>query len=136
MSVSAITSAALQAAQNLTPSFQPGLSGGLPPSSKGIGSFDQTLHSQIEQQANIALHPTGVEAAGPTNYRGFALQSIQDTQQLQGTASHAVQGVMKGGGELHTAMIAMEEASVSFQMLVEMRNKIVESLQELMRMQI
>ena len=34
------------------------------------------------------------------------------------------------------SMIAMEEASISFQLLTEMRNKIVESLQELMRMQI
>ena len=37
---------------------------------------------------------------------------------------------------LHQAMIAMEEASVSFQLMVEVRNKLLESYQELMRMQI
>jgi flagellar hook-basal body complex protein FliE len=37
---------------------------------------------------------------------------------------------------LHQAMIAMEEASVSFQLMVEVRNKLMESYQELMRMQI
>jgi flagellar hook-basal body complex protein FliE len=33
-------------------------------------------------------------------------------------------------------MIAMEEANVSFQLMVEVRNKLLESYQELMRMQI
>jgi flagellar hook-basal body complex protein FliE len=37
---------------------------------------------------------------------------------------------------LHQAMIAMEEASVSFQLMVEVRNRLLESYQELMRMQI
>ena len=33
-------------------------------------------------------------------------------------------------------MISMEEANVSFQMMVEVRNKLLDSYQELMRMQI
>lgn len=37
---------------------------------------------------------------------------------------------------LHRVMIAAEEASVSFQLMVEVRNKVLESYQELMRMQI
>lgn len=37
---------------------------------------------------------------------------------------------------LHQAMIAMQEASVSFSLMVEVRNKLVESYQELMRMQV
>jgi len=37
---------------------------------------------------------------------------------------------------LHQAMISMQEASVSFSLMVEVRNKLVESYQELMRMQI
>ena len=37
---------------------------------------------------------------------------------------------------LHQAVIAMEEASVSFQLMVEVRNKLLEAYQEVMRMQI
>jgi flagellar hook-basal body complex protein FliE len=37
---------------------------------------------------------------------------------------------------LHQAMISMQEANVSFQLMVEVRNKLLESYQELMRMQI
>jgi flagellar hook-basal body complex protein FliE len=37
---------------------------------------------------------------------------------------------------LHQTVIAMEEAQVSFQLMVEVRNKLLESYQELMRMQL
>jgi flagellar hook-basal body complex protein FliE len=38
--------------------------------------------------------------------------------------------------QLHQSVIAMQEASVAFSMMVEVRNKLVESYQELMRMQV
>ena len=37
---------------------------------------------------------------------------------------------------LHQAMISMQEASVAFSLMVEVRNKLVESYQEIMRMQV
>lgn len=37
---------------------------------------------------------------------------------------------------LHQSVIAMQEASVAFTMMVEVRNKLVESYQELMRMSV
>jgi flagellar hook-basal body complex protein FliE len=48
-----------------------------------------------------------------------------------------VNGVLSGQNvSLHQTMIAMEEASISFQLMVEVRNKLLESYQELMRMQV
>jgi flagellar hook-basal body complex protein FliE len=37
---------------------------------------------------------------------------------------------------VHDAMLAMEKASLSFQFIVEVRNRLVEGYQELMRMQV
>jgi flagellar hook-basal body complex protein FliE len=37
---------------------------------------------------------------------------------------------------LHQTMIATEEANVSFQLMVEVRNRLLESYQELMRLQV
>lgn len=37
---------------------------------------------------------------------------------------------------LHQAMISMQEAGVAFSLMVEVRNKLVETYQELMRMQV
>jgi flagellar hook-basal body complex protein FliE len=62
---------------------------------------------------------------------------IREVNAKQVAAGEAVNGLMAGQNvPLHQAMIAMEEASVSFQLMVEMRNKLLESYQELMRMQV
>jgi flagellar hook-basal body complex protein FliE len=62
---------------------------------------------------------------------------ISDVNLKQNAASEAVNGLQSGQGvPLHQAVIAMEEANVSFQLMVEVRNKLLDSYQELMRMQI
>jgi flagellar hook-basal body complex protein FliE len=89
---------------------------------------------QINNRASLALHPHEIHQAA--HQRGFISQMVGDVARVQNHAADAAQEVMEGKGSLHSAMIAMEEAGVSFQLLVEARNKVVESLQELMRMQI
>jgi flagellar hook-basal body complex protein FliE len=49
------------------------------------------------------------------------------------TASRFIAGQVE---DVHEAMISMEKASVSFQFLVEVRNKLLESYREVMRMQV
>jgi flagellar hook-basal body complex protein FliE len=62
---------------------------------------------------------------------------VQEVSSKQAASREAVGGVLAGDNvSLHQAIIAMEEASVSFQLMVEVRNKLLESYQELMRMQI
>lgn len=64
-------------------------------------------------------------------------EMVKDVNAKQAAAGDAVQGVLANEGvPLHQAVIAVEEASVSFQLMVEVRNKLLESYQELMRMQI
>jgi len=59
-----------------------------------------------------------------------------DVSMKQAQAGDAWQGVLSGQGvPLHQAVIASEEAAVSFQLMVEVRNKLLESYKELMRMQ-
>jgi flagellar hook-basal body complex protein FliE len=62
---------------------------------------------------------------------------VNDVAQKQAAAGSAVSGLMSGQNvSLHQAMISMEEANVSFQMMVEVRNRLLDGYQELMRMQI
>lgn len=64
-------------------------------------------------------------------------QLVQEVNRKQVDANSAVNGILSGQNvNLHQAVIAMEEASVSFQLMVEVRNKLLESYQELMRMQV
>ena len=64
-------------------------------------------------------------------------QLVSDVNAKQAAASAAVNGLLSGENvSLHQAMISMQEASTSFQLMVEVRNKLLDSYQELMRMQI
>jgi flagellar hook-basal body complex protein FliE len=76
----------------------------------------------------------GAEAGSFSSLLGRMVSEVNAKQAASGEAVH---GLMTGQGvPLHEAVIAMEEASVSFQLMVEVRNKMLESYQELMRMQI
>ena len=68
------------------------------------------------------------------NVLGRLVNEVNDKQTVAG---EAVKGLLGGQNvSLHQAVIAMEEANVSFQLMVEVRNKLLESYQEIMRMQI
>lgn len=86
--------------------------------------------------------PTDGALAAPltTGANGFGtmldgLVSTVSTKQAE--ASALTQRVLLGDSDqLHQSVIAMQEASVAFTLMVEVRNKLVESYQELMRMQV
>ena len=62
---------------------------------------------------------------------------VGEVSARQAEAANSVNGLMSGKNvSLHQTMIAMEEASISFQLMVEVCNKLLESYQELMRMQV
>jgi flagellar hook-basal body complex protein FliE len=92
-----------------------------------------------ELQALPLLHPAAdtSRAAPPPGFGEVLSRMVGDINDRQLAAADKVQDLL-GGREvsLHETMIAMEEASVSFQLMVEVRNKLLESYQELMRMQV
>lgn len=77
-------------------------------------------------------------AAGKTG--GFAdvlQQSIGEVNQMQKKADAAITALATGEKvSLHETMIAMEQADVSFRLMMQVRNKIVEAYQEILRMQV
>lgn len=76
-------------------------------------------------------------STAPGSFDGTLGKMIGEVNSRQAAAGEAVGGLVSGDNvSLHQAMIAMEEASVSFQLMVEVRNKLLESYQELMRMQV
>jgi flagellar hook-basal body complex protein FliE len=84
-----------------------------------------------------AVQPGGAIALGGGNFESTLSGIVAGVSAKQAAANDAVAGLATGSGvPLHQAVIAMEEASVSFQLMVEVRNKLLESYQELMRMQV
>lgn len=69
-------------------------------------------------------------------FRDVLHSAIDDIQQLEGQAESKVAGVLGGSGtDVHTAMIAVEKADLSFQLMMQVRNKIVSAYEEISRMQ-
>jgi len=85
----------------------------------------------------ILPNPVGVTNTTPAGFDKLVTGLVNEVSAKQAASSAAVNGLLSGQNvSLHQTMIAMEEASISFQLMVEVRNKLLESYQELMRMQI
>jgi len=81
--------------------------------------------------------PTAGAASGSASFSNVLGGFIQEVSDKQNAANDAVSGLLGGKNvSLHQTMISMEEASVSFQLMVEVRNRLLDSYPELMRMQI
>lgn len=81
---------------------------------------------------------TGATGTQPSEGFGQVLDTlVSNVTAKQEASKMATRKVLLGeSDQLHTSVIAMQEASVAFSMMVEVRNKLVESYQELMRMQV
>ena len=76
-------------------------------------------------------------AAGPAASFADSLGSLIDgVEQAQGEANTAVTGMVDKTGEVHDAMIALQRAEMSLQLTVQIRNKLVQAYQDVMRMPI
>ncbi|HYH00146.1 MAG TPA: flagellar hook-basal body complex protein FliE [Terriglobales bacterium] len=62
--------------------------------------------------------------------------AMQDVETLQASAEAQVRALLEGNGQdVHGALIAVEKADVAFQLMMQVRNKIVNAYQEISRMQ-
>ena len=99
------------------------------------GELDKLSSSVL--QPNAATPSLTPNVAPSSSFDGFLGNMVSDVSAKQAAAGEAMKSVMAGGDvPLHQAMIAVQEASISFQLMVEVRNKLLESYQELMRMQV
>lgn len=71
------------------------------------------------------------------NFASVLEKAVDAVDQKMRTSGEEQVKLMTGEtNNIHQAMIAMQESGVAFSLMVEVRNKLVESYQELMRMQI
>jgi flagellar hook-basal body complex protein FliE len=75
-------------------------------------------------------------AAPGSDFKKILSNSIQEVNKLQTQANEAVQGMVLGKTDIHTAMIAMEKSGISFRLMMAVRNKMISAYEEVMRMQI
>ncbi len=75
------------------------------------------------------------ELGGAHQFGSLFTKLVDEVDSTRQAAAAQTQQVMLGqSDQLHSAMISLQESSLALGLMVEVRNKLVESYQELMRM--
>jgi len=87
------------------------------------------------QLPGISLPTTESTTAQPSSFGNMFEQLVSSVDAKESQAQAVTRDVLLGkNDQVHQSMIALQEANVAFQLMVQVRNKVVESYQELMRM--
>jgi flagellar hook-basal body complex protein FliE len=94
----------------------------------GLGSIGSIgVLPQLSQ-----LKPAGAEGG----FSGVLTNALQQVNQLSGNSEQQIGSLLKGGSaDMSTVMIAVEKADVAFQLMMQVRNKIVSAYQDIEKMQ-
>jgi flagellar hook-basal body complex protein FliE len=82
-----------------------------------------------------AAHPASGAPAG--GFMNSLQQAISKANDIQIQANQATEALMTGQTQnIHQTMVALQEADVSFQLMMQIRNKLLTAYEEIQRMQI
>jgi flagellar hook-basal body complex protein FliE len=91
----------------------------------------------ISSAAQSAQPASAAAAGGDKNEFFRTLDGVMNqVDDASGDAQTKVREMLQGNGQdLHTAMIAVEKADLSFQLMMQVRNKIIQAYQTISQMQ-
>jgi flagellar hook-basal body complex protein FliE len=82
------------------------------------------------------INPAAAGAADGGKFMETLQQSMDQLDGAEGDAASQVAQLLGGtGADVHSAMIAVEKADLSFQLMMQVRNKIVQAYQSISNMQ-
>ena len=78
----------------------------------------------------------GSAAGGGGGFGNFLKDAIDQVNNLEKSSSGELEKFLDEKTDLHSVMIALEKADLSFQTMMQVRNKIVSAYQEIMKSQV
>jgi len=79
----------------------------------------------------------GAQKSEKGDFQNHLKNALGEVNELQQKADKAIQTLVgEGKGDLHDTMIALEKADVSFRLMMQIRNKVIDAYQEILRMQV
>ncbi len=95
-----------------------------------------TLHGAGKIQS-IGAQPAGAPAAPSQGFGQMLAEALDDVNQQHLEADRVVADLAAGRSQdVHNVMIATQKADIGFQLLMQVRNKVVSAYETIMRMQI
>lgn len=100
--------------------------------------MDKGFISPVIQQQGYPINIQKVTHAEPTqSFQEIFKDALNQVNQLQQESQSMTQKLITGEVEdVHQVMIAAQKASLTLDLTVQVRNKVIEAYQEVMRMQI
>jgi flagellar hook-basal body complex protein FliE len=86
--------------------------------------------------AGVTSAIPGPDKAAADGFGGVLKSALGEVNDLQNGSQNEMQKFMNNDSDLHSVMIALEKADISFQMMMQVRNKIVSAYQEIMKTQV
>jgi flagellar hook-basal body complex protein FliE len=77
--------------------------------------------------------PTPDEGLGPS-FGESLMNMVENVEKTGADANLAVSNMLDKTGDVHDAMIALQRAEMTLQLTVQIRNKLVQAYQDVMRM--
>ncbi len=94
-----------------------------------------TINNHLEMPGLLSPKGNPVPENGGGSFAQALSGAVDNVNRLKNEADDAIQGLAGGKkADLHQTMIAMEKANVSFQLLMQTRNKVIDAYKEMMRM--
>jgi len=98
---------------------------------------DITIESNLKSLLPLTLGKAKKSGDAGGSFSKILKNSIEQINQLQSEADRSIEHLVAGNTKnLHETMIAMEKADISFRLMMQVRNKIIEAYHEIMRMQV
>ena len=94
---------------------------------------DFKLYNDIQKMMPLPAAPKPQTGGGFGNVLSDAIQQVTD---LEKGSQGELQKFLSNESDLHSVMIALEKADLSFQVMMQVRNKIVQAYQEMMKTQV
>ena len=83
-----------------------------------------------------AAGAAGQGGADGANFGDLLKQALQEVNDAQSTSEQEARNLMSGDAtDMHTAILAVQKADVSFQMMMAVRSKLVDAYRAVMQMQ-
>lgn len=103
----------------------------------GVGNVNRLVPGLIERLDVNRGEKNGPESKSESNFTEIFSNMVQSVDNLQKESSQVQAAMMAGEPvELHQVMIKAEEAGIAMDLLLQVRNKLVDAYNELMRMPI
>ena len=80
--------------------------------------------------------PIAAKQQGNASFGKMLTEAIQQVNDVQQGTQDELQKFLSNESDLHAVMIALEKADLSFQTMMQVRNKFVQAYQEIMKSQV